>query len=154
MCEISGSHGGEYEVQSLLRCTTAYSNWCRPTFQRCVVPPSSGRWVSLARKDSRLYPIGVQWTGLTNLLMLEAVRTSETSVDICLNTRQYIPENCELHKVSCDSFTATNKNKVAYSKETVKCRHLIFWLESQWGVYCHIAKLEPNRRVTIDRVPL
>jgi hypothetical protein len=36
----------------------------------------------------------------------------------------------------------------------VKCRHLIFWLESQRGVYCHTAKLEPNRRVTIDRVPL
>jgi hypothetical protein len=30
----------------------------------------------------------------------------------------------------------------------------IFWLESQLGVYCHTAKLEPNRRVTIDRVPL
>jgi hypothetical protein len=36
----------------------------------------------------------------------------------------------------------------------VKCRHLIFWLESQRGVYCHTAKLEPNWRVTIDRVPL
>jgi hypothetical protein len=32
-----------------------------------------------------------------------------------------------------------------YSKQTVKCRHLIFWLESQRGVYCHPAKLEPNR---------
>jgi hypothetical protein len=36
----------------------------------------------------------------------------------------------------------------------VKCRHLIFWLESQRGVYCHTAKLEPNWRVIINWVPL
>jgi hypothetical protein len=46
LCEISGSHGGEYEVQSLLGCTAVFSNRCRPTFQRCVLSPSSGRWVS------------------------------------------------------------------------------------------------------------
>jgi hypothetical protein len=30
-------------------------------------------------------------------LMMEAARTSETSVDIQLRTRQYIPEDSELH---------------------------------------------------------
>jgi hypothetical protein len=30
-------------------------------------------------------------------LMMEAARTSETSVDIQLRTRQYIPEDYELH---------------------------------------------------------
>jgi hypothetical protein len=30
-------------------------------------------------------------------LMMEAARTSETSVDIGLRTRQYIPEDSELH---------------------------------------------------------
>jgi hypothetical protein len=30
-------------------------------------------------------------------LMMEAARTSETSVDIQLRTRQYIPEYSELH---------------------------------------------------------
>jgi hypothetical protein len=29
--------------------------------------------------------------------MMEATRTSETSVDIQLRTRQYIPEDSELH---------------------------------------------------------
>jgi hypothetical protein len=29
-------------------------------------------------------------------LMMEAARTSETSIDIQLRTRQYIPEDCEL----------------------------------------------------------
>jgi hypothetical protein len=38
--EISGSQGGAYEVQSVLRCTVE-SNRCLPTFQRCVLPPSS-----------------------------------------------------------------------------------------------------------------
>jgi hypothetical protein len=30
-------------------------------------------------------------------LMMEAVRTSETSVNINLATRRYIPEDCKLH---------------------------------------------------------
>jgi hypothetical protein len=66
LCEISGSHGGEYEDQGLLGCTVVFSNRCRPTFQRCVLPPSSGR--SLIA------------------LMMEAARISETSVGIDLRT--------------------------------------------------------------------
>jgi len=56
--------------------------------------------VSLKRKD-RGY-IGVQWSQyfrvrFTHALMMEAARTSETSVDNYF-TRQYIPEdNSELH---------------------------------------------------------
>jgi hypothetical protein len=34
--------GGECEVQSLLGCTAVFLIGCRPTFQRCVLPPSSG----------------------------------------------------------------------------------------------------------------
>jgi hypothetical protein len=44
-CEISSSHGSEYDVQSRLLGYTANIlayNDCRPTFQRCVLPPSSG----------------------------------------------------------------------------------------------------------------
>jgi hypothetical protein len=47
-CEISSSHGGEYEAQNLLGCTAVFLTECRPPFQRCVLPPSSGRWVSSA----------------------------------------------------------------------------------------------------------
>jgi hypothetical protein len=36
-------------------------------------------------------------------LMMEAARTSETSVDIQLRTRQYIPEDSELHTRRCES---------------------------------------------------
>jgi hypothetical protein len=50
---------------------------CRQTFQRYVLPPSSGRWPLIA-------------------LMMEAARISETSVDIQLRTRQCIPEDSEL----------------------------------------------------------
>jgi hypothetical protein len=32
-----------------------------------------------------------------SVLMMEAARTSQTSVDIQLRTRQYIPEDSELH---------------------------------------------------------
>jgi hypothetical protein len=48
MCslEIPGSHGGEYEDDSLLGYSAVYSRWSKPTFRRCVLPPSSGRWGS------------------------------------------------------------------------------------------------------------
>jgi hypothetical protein len=34
---------------------------------------------------------------------MEAARTSETSVDIQLRTRQYIPEDSEFHITTCSS---------------------------------------------------
>jgi hypothetical protein len=42
-CEISSSHCDEYEAQSLLGCTAVFLIGCQPTFQRSVLPPSSGR---------------------------------------------------------------------------------------------------------------
>jgi hypothetical protein len=42
-CEISSSHGGEYEAQNPLGCTAVLLIEFRPTFQRYVLPPSSGR---------------------------------------------------------------------------------------------------------------
>jgi hypothetical protein len=41
---------------------------------------------------------------ITNALMMEAARTSETSVDIQLRTRQYIPEASELHTRRRENF--------------------------------------------------
>jgi hypothetical protein len=38
----------------------------------------------------------VRVASIINALMMEAARTSETSVDIQLRTRQYIPEDSEL----------------------------------------------------------
>jgi hypothetical protein len=51
-CEISSSHGGRYKAHNLLGCTAMFLIECRPTFQRYVLPPSSGQWVSLERKDN------------------------------------------------------------------------------------------------------
>jgi hypothetical protein len=42
-CEISSSHGGEYEAQNLLGCTAVLLIEFRPTFQRYMLPPSSAR---------------------------------------------------------------------------------------------------------------
>jgi hypothetical protein len=39
-----------------------------------------------------------QMTEVRAALIMEAARTSETSVDIQLRTRQYISEDCELHQ--------------------------------------------------------
>jgi hypothetical protein len=40
---IWGSHGSEYENECLLGCCTLWSGRSLPTFQRCLLPPSSGR---------------------------------------------------------------------------------------------------------------
>jgi hypothetical protein len=45
-------------------------------------------------------------------------------------------------------------NEIQYYEETVECQYLIFWLESHRMVHCHIAKLKPYQRVTIDQGPL
>jgi hypothetical protein len=42
---IWGSHGGEYEEGCLLGCSTVKSGRSLPTFQRSLLPPSSGQWV-------------------------------------------------------------------------------------------------------------
>jgi hypothetical protein len=56
--------------------------------------------MNLARKDryitSRPFALGSLIA-----LMMEAARTSETSVDIQLRTWQYIPEDCELLSTHC-----------------------------------------------------
>jgi hypothetical protein len=49
---ISGSHGGKYEAGCLLGCCAVLSGRSSPTFQRCLLPQSSGRWWS--PEDSHL----------------------------------------------------------------------------------------------------
>jgi hypothetical protein len=62
---------------------------CRPTFQRYVLPPSSGPlWGGYSTFYSTIKRLIA--------LMMEAARTSEKSVDMPLRTRQYIPEDSEL----------------------------------------------------------
>jgi hypothetical protein len=49
-----------YKDQSLLGCTAAFLIGCRPTFQRCMLPPSSGQWGSM-----HLWNVG--WHSITNM---------------------------------------------------------------------------------------
>jgi hypothetical protein len=75
---ISGSDGGEYDDGCLLGCSTVYTGISSPTFQRSVLPPSSGGNSLIA-------------------LMMEAVQTSET-VNLYQCTRGYIPKDSHLQK--------------------------------------------------------
>jgi hypothetical protein len=59
--------------------------------------------------------------------IMEAARTSETSVDIQLRTRQYIPEDCELHtrrRENLKSHTAVLMNQfcVLFSLHNSCCK--------------------------------
>jgi hypothetical protein len=66
-CEISGSHGGEYEHDCLLGCSAV---WYR-----------------------RNFPV---LTASITALTMEAVSTYETSVNFYENTRRNIPEDSHL----------------------------------------------------------
>jgi hypothetical protein len=66
--EISSSHGAEYEVWSLLGCSAV---------------------VTLKLATASIIR--------TIALMMEAVHTSETSVNFNVTTRRYIPEDSKLH---------------------------------------------------------
>jgi hypothetical protein len=68
-CEISSSHGSEYDVQNcLLGCTSVYNN-CRPTFQRCVLPPSSGQYAPLKRRSTVIVHGSTSQKTILNVLL-------------------------------------------------------------------------------------
>jgi hypothetical protein len=71
--DISDSHDGEYEDHCLLGCCAVYSGRSLSTFQRYLLPPSSGRLTAL---------------------MMEAASTSEASVNFYRHTtRRNIPDD-------------------------------------------------------------
>jgi hypothetical protein len=47
--------------------------------------------------------------------MMESARTSETSVDIQLRTRQYIPEDSELHTCRRKNFKSHTEHNIGFS---------------------------------------
>jgi hypothetical protein len=73
--KISGSHGNEYKNIYILGCCTVSSGRNLPTFQRCLLPPTSGR-----------------------LMDDGAVSTSETPVSFHQTTRRNIPEDSHLQE--------------------------------------------------------
>jgi hypothetical protein len=50
---------------------------------------------------------------VTGEWMMEAARTSEMSVDVQLRTRQYIPEDSELHTRRCENLKSHRMEEVA-----------------------------------------
>jgi hypothetical protein len=67
------------KMQVTAFCNTSAYSWSRPTFQKCVLPPSSG-WRLIAQTT-------------------ETVRTIETSVYCNETTQRYIPERCYLQLI-------------------------------------------------------
>jgi hypothetical protein len=72
--EISGSHGDKYEDGCLLGCWAVMSGRGLPTFQKCLLPPSSGRFA----------------------LMMKAASTPNTLVNRYQTTRRNKPEDSHL----------------------------------------------------------
>jgi hypothetical protein len=72
LCEISDYYGGEYEVYSLLGCSAVLK----------LIDVSEVRTASIIRA-----------------MMMEAVRTFETSVNFDVTTRRYIPKYSKLNSL-------------------------------------------------------
>jgi hypothetical protein len=53
--------------------------------------------------------------------MMEAARTSEISVDIQLRTRQYMPEDSELHTRRCENLISHAVCSVGVTDWDFKC---------------------------------
>jgi hypothetical protein len=77
-CEILGSHGGEYENDSFLRCSAVKSCWSRPTFQRCVIPSSPWRWRQYAPNWRRLHGATSQKAVIWIMLIFSTKTANDT----------------------------------------------------------------------------
>jgi hypothetical protein len=99
-----------YNDGCLLGCSPVYSGRSLPTFQRTLLPPSSGRY-STERT--------------------EATRTSETSVNFYQTTREYNPE---------DSHIRTNRreNLKSYYRYYVWREACAFDIRRFWSLHSHL----------------
>jgi hypothetical protein len=73
-------------------------------------------WRVWNSESSGMYCCDLKWMS-TEALIMEAARTSETSVDIQLRTRQYIPEDSELH-------TCRRENLKSHTEEQFLTVHI------------------------------
>jgi hypothetical protein len=80
--------------------------WSTPTFQTCVLPPSSGRWISCVKKISSKYRIG-RTRGIVDRLMgkrgVTMTQGKRVSVNFNKATWCYTPESCYLHTCCCEN---------------------------------------------------
>jgi hypothetical protein len=86
--------------------------------------------------------------------MMEAARTSETSVDIYLTTRQYIPEDSELcSKISSSLFTIKRISNLVDSDGLLSVHHGIVHPLLSYGVmvWGHRARTYTKRVCTLQK---
>jgi hypothetical protein len=82
--EISGSHG-EYKDDSILWYSTVRYRRSRPTFQRCVLSPSSRRWRQYAplksRSNSTRLHRAISHKGVIFILVVRTWNLTQTTQD-------------------------------------------------------------------------
>jgi hypothetical protein len=104
------------EAQNLLGCSAVILIECRPTFQWYVLPPSSGLIA----------------------LVIEAARIPETSVDIQVRTRHYIPEDSELHTRRRENLKSHKDNR--YSNWVLRSElQVLTATDMKMAVFCDSA---------------
>jgi hypothetical protein len=119
---IWGSHISVYEELYHLGYSAVQSVENQPTFRRNMSPPSSGsneqsekqacNWVANRSQRSTCL-ILVSRLAYSPILMLEAIYSSETSVDFQRTTHRYIPDDGTLHNNAC------LRNQVSVSHEAM-----------------------------------
>jgi hypothetical protein len=92
-----------HKVQSVLGCNAVYTHLSWLTFQRCVLPPSWGRWIAL---------------------MVEAVCTSETSVNFNMTT---VIDKCVTEKQTLKAITNTPFHSLLDLANSLPQNHVWLW---------------------------
>jgi hypothetical protein len=94
-CYIPWETCPKFEEYHLLGYSTVQSVECQPTFRRNISPLSSGS----KNKPSKIS--AQKHIASRALLKMEAICSSETSVDLQRTTRRYIPDDSTLHNHRC-----------------------------------------------------
>jgi hypothetical protein len=95
ICKIVGSHSSGYEEYYILGYNAVKFVECRPTFQRNISPPS------LAELCLPSAVTLVSCTAYFSTMKMEAIYSSETSVDTQQTIWPYIPEDGTLQIGIC-----------------------------------------------------
>jgi hypothetical protein len=94
------------EEYCLLGYNTVWSVENQPAFRRNILPPSSGSKNKVSKKPELCLPPAftlVSCSAYSSTLKMEAICSSETSVDFQRTTQRYIPEDGTLHNHRCEN---------------------------------------------------
>jgi hypothetical protein len=131
----------ELVKSTILWDITPCSSLVNRRFGKNISPPSSGSRISQARNNLCLPCAFTQVCCLaySSALKMEAISSSETSVDTQRTTRRYIPEDCTLHNHRCENLESY-KELVTLNFIQLNSLHKRHAVLQTGAVHCYLYK--------------